>query len=108
MFQVIDRYAGAGAAAEHANSSPTAAAALVLLIRRTQSSFPGVWHLGRVRPRDSTILSIGKQPRRAAPRRRRTLPQPASAPLRRPTDSATPPGLSRWAPAVVAAPRQAG
>src|SRR5436305_13200442 len=37
MFQVIERYAGAGAAEEHANNSPTAAAALNLLIRRTKA-----------------------------------------------------------------------
>src|SRR5947208_10877258 len=37
MFQVIERYAGAGAADEQAKNSPTAAAALNLLIRRTKA-----------------------------------------------------------------------
>src|SRR5947208_6102415 len=101
MFQVIERYAGAGAADEQAKNSPTAAAALNLLIRRTKA--PSRASGTTVAANRATLRSWASESNRGEPGSARPLD-----PLTRPTDSATSACLSRWAPIAVAAPRQTG
>src|SRR2546423_13322524 len=74
MFQVIERYAGAGAAAEHANNSPTAATALNLLIRRTHSSFPASG--ATVAANRATLRSWASESNRGEPGSARPLQPP--------------------------------
>src|SRR5437764_14222632 len=101
MFEVIEWYAGAGAAEEHANNSPTDAPVLNLLTRHTKA--PSRASSTTVATNRATLRSWASESNRGEPGSARPLD-----PLTRPTDSATSACLSRWAPIAVAAPRQTG